>query len=216
MKSRLIPRSLLGIAIIAVLAGFWLQRDAVDFHLLDSWLRQMGWTAPVLFVALYASGTVVCFPAIFFTLLGGALFGPWWGALLSLLGATLGASSAFLIARYLAGNWLESKAGSRLQRLKQGVEDEGWRFVAFVRLVPLFPFVLLNYVLGLTRIPLSQYAITSLVCMAPGAVAYSWLGYVGKEAASGAENIIQQAFIALAFIATVAFLPRLVKAVSSD
>ena len=66
-----------------------------------------------------------------------------------------------------------------------GVEAEGWRFVAFVRLVPLFPFNLLNYALGLTRIPLAHYVLASLVCMAPGTIAYTWLGYAGREALAG-------------------------------
>ena len=67
----------------------------------------------------------------------------------------------------------------------QGVEEEGWRFVAFVRLVPLFPFNLVNYPFGLTRIRITESVTASFVCMAPGALAYTWLGYAGQEAASG-------------------------------
>jgi uncharacterized membrane protein YdjX (TVP38/TMEM64 family) len=74
------------------------------------------------------------------------------------------------VARYLAADWVARKAGGRLGRLIAGVEAERWRFVAFVRLVPLFPFNLSNYALGLTRIPLSHYVLASLVCMAPGAI----------------------------------------------
>ena len=76
-------------------------------------------------------------------------------------------------------------AGERLARLIRGVEEEGWRFVAFVRLVPLFPFNLMNYAFGLTRIRLGEYVVASFVCMAPGAFAYTYLGYAGREAASG-------------------------------
>ncbi len=91
------------------------------------------------------------------------------------------------------------------------MEAEGWRFVAFVRLVPLFPFNLLNYVLGLTRIPLLPYLVTTWICMLPGAVAYTWLGYVGREAAAGGEDIIRKGLLALGLLVAVAFLPRLVK-----
>ena len=76
-----------------------------------------------------------------------------------------------MIARHLASDWVAARAGKGLGRLMCGVEEEGWRFVAFVRLVPLFPFNLVNYAFGLTQIRLSRYVVTSLLCMAPGAFA---------------------------------------------
>jgi uncharacterized membrane protein YdjX (TVP38/TMEM64 family) len=81
----------------------------------------------------------------------------------------LGATLAFVIARYVASDWVAERSSDRLGRLMRGVEEEGWRFVAFVRLVPLFPFNLVNYAFGLTRIRLREYVLASLVCMAPGA-----------------------------------------------
>ena len=117
---------------------------------------------------------------------------------------------AFLLARYIASEWVERKTGGRLKQLKEGVEGEGWRFVAFVRLVPLFPFNLLNYALGLTRVKLSHYIIASYLCMLPGAIAYTYLGYAGREAVAGGEGLIQKSLLALALLAVVAFLPRLI------
>lgn len=90
-----------------------------------------------------------------------------------------------------------------------GVEAEGWRFVALVRLVPLFPFNLTNYALGLTRIGFVPYVITSLVCMAPGAIAYTWLGHAGREAMAGNGAAINYGLLALGLLAAIAFLPRL-------
>ena len=95
----------------------------------------------------------------------------------------------------------------------RGVEEEGWRFVAFVRLVPLFPFNLMNYAFGLTRIRFRDYVLASFVCMAPGALAYTYLGYAGREAAFGQAGAIRKAVLALALLAAVAFLPRLVRMV---
>ena len=114
-------------------------------------------------------------PARILSLLGGALFGPVWGTLWNLLGALLGATLAFLIARSVGAEWVAQRLGGRLRRLVEGVEAEGWRFVALMRLVPLVPFNLLNYALGLTRISLRAYILASAVCMLPGAVAYTWL-----------------------------------------
>jgi rhodanese-related sulfurtransferase len=96
------------------------------------------------------------------------------------------------------------------------VEAEGWRFVAFVPLVPLFPFNLLNYALGLTQIPLTQYVLASLVCMAPGTLAYAWLGYAGREALADNRSAINYALIALALLAAVALLPRLIRRLRGD
>jgi len=77
--------------------------------------------------------------------------------------------------------------------------------------VPLFPFNLLNYAFGLTRIGLSEYVLASFVCMAPGAVAYTYLGYAGLEAASGRAGAIHKALLALALLAAIVFLPRVVR-----
>ena len=142
---------------------------------------------------------------------GGALFGPFWGSLWNLAGATLGATFAFLVARYIAGDWVARKAGGLLKRIIDGVDAEGWRFVAFVRLVPLFPFNLSNYVLGLTRIPLHHYVSATLLCMVPGTVAYTWLGHAGRGALAGETEAIRYVLLALGLLAAIALLPRLIQ-----
>ena len=177
---------------------------------LDSWLASLGSWAPIGYVIIYALATVAFVPGAIFALIGGALFGPIWGSLWNLLGGTLGATFAFLVARYVGGGWVERKAGGLLKRLIDGVDAEGWRFVAFVRLVPLFPFNLSNYVLGLTRIPLHHYMITTLVCMAPGAVAYTWLGHAGRGALTGEADTVRYGLLALGLLAAIALLPRLI------
>ncbi len=197
-----------GLATAVVLAVLF--RDHFDANALQRWIEGLGYAGPLAFVALYALGTVLFLPGLALTLAGGALFGPVIGTLLNLSGATIGATLAFLAARHLGSDWVERRVGGRLKRLKDGVDHEGWRFVAFVRLVPLFPFNLLNYALGLTGIRLRHYVIASLVFMLPGATAYTWLGYAGREAISGDQGLIEKVLIALALLATVAFLPRLI------
>lgn len=212
MKSgRLLPRVLLALGIAAAIAAAWTFRDALNAAWLESWLSGFGALAPLGYLGAYVIGTVAFLPGTLFALAGGALFGPLWGALLNLTGATLGAGLAFLIARYLAGEWVARRTGGRLTRLVEGVEVEGWRFVAFVRLVPLFPFNLTNYALGLTRIGLVPYVATSFVTMAPGAVAYTWIGYAGREALAGDASAIRYGVMALGLLAAIAFLPRLLK-----
>ena len=184
-------------------------RDQLSVQQLTGWVRQLGWLAPLVFIACYAIATVFFLPGLLFTLAGGVLFGPLYGTLYNLVGATIGATLAFLTARYIAYDWVTQRTGNRLQQLVKGVEEEGWRFVAFVRLVPFIPFNLLNYALGLTRLRLSHYIITSFIFMAPGGAAYTYLGYAGREVAGGGEDFIKKALLALAVIATIAFASRI-------
>jgi uncharacterized membrane protein YdjX (TVP38/TMEM64 family)/rhodanese-related sulfurtransferase len=204
------PRLLLALALAAGIALAVIYREHLDTAALTAWIASAGWAGPLVFMGIYAIATVLFLPGSLLTLAGGALFGPLWGTLYNLTGATLGAGLAFLVARYLAADWVQARSGGILKRLVTGVEAEGWRFVAFTRLVPVFPFNLLNYALGLTRIPFPAYLLASATCMLPGALAYTWLGYAGREAAAGGEGLIQKGLIALALLAALAFLPRLV------
>jgi uncharacterized membrane protein YdjX (TVP38/TMEM64 family)/rhodanese-related sulfurtransferase len=206
----LLPRLALALLLVMAAAAAVVYRDRLDPAALDAWLGALGPWAPIGYVALYALATVAFVPGAIFGLAGGALFGPVWGSLWNLLGATLGATLAFLVARYVAGDWVERRAGGFLKRLIEGIDAEGWRFVALVRLVPLFPFNLSNYALGLTRIPLGHYVGATLTCMVPGVVAYTWLGYAGRGALTGDTGVVRYGLLALGLLAAIALLPRLV------
>lgn len=209
-----LQRSLLALVLVGAIILAFIYRDQIDVETLEAWVTSAGLVGPLLFMALYAIATVLFLPGSVLTLAGGALFGPIWGTFYNLTGATLGAVLAFFVARYLASDWVQARVGKgtgdRIGRLVKGVEAEGWRFVAFTRLVPLFPFNLLNYALGLTRIPFVHYLVASYVFMLPGAIAYTYLGYAGREAIAGGEGLIQKGLIALALLAAAAFLPRLI------
>jgi uncharacterized membrane protein YdjX (TVP38/TMEM64 family) len=212
MKRRVLVIRLVVVAgLVGAVVWVTLHREYLQAAQLEHELGRFGSATPILFVLLYSIATVLFAPGSILTVTGGALFGPAWGTLWNLIGATLGATFAFLIARYLGSDWVARRAGERLARLIRGVEEEGWRFVAFVRLVPLFPFNLVNYAFGLTRIALGEYVLASFVCMAPGSLAYTYLGYAGRVAASGQTGSIHKALLALALLAAVAFLPRLVR-----
>jgi uncharacterized membrane protein YdjX (TVP38/TMEM64 family)/rhodanese-related sulfurtransferase len=211
-----IPRLLLGLAVLAGALFMVVNRNRLDPAAIEGAVRDFGLWGPVAHVLLFALGTVLFVPGVLFGLIGGGLFGPVRGTLLNLAGATLGATTAFLIARYVVADWVRAQAAGRLERLIKGVEDEGWRFVAFTRLVPLIPFNLLNYALGLTRIPLTPYVLASLICMIPGTLAYTWLGHAGREAIAGNEAAIRYGLPGLALLAAVAFVPRLVRRFKSE
>jgi uncharacterized membrane protein YdjX (TVP38/TMEM64 family) len=209
--SAIARRAAIGALLIAGLgAGIYYGRSLN----VDALLRVAGAAkeaAPIAFVAVYALATVLFIPGSMLTLAGGALFGPVAGTFYSLTGATLGATLAFLAARYLARGWATRRLRGGLAEFVRGVDDEGWRFVAFVRLVPLLPFNLLNYALGLTGIRLWQYVATSYVAMLPGAAAYTYLGYAGREAFAGADTFLRNALIGAGLLAVALYLPRLVR-----
>ena len=208
-------RLLFRLALALVLAGGagWVltHRQTLDVHAIEAWIAGLGAWGPVGFILLYTAGTVLFFSGALLSLAGGALFGPVWGTVFNLAGAVAGSTVAFLIARTLGGDWIARRMGGRLKRVIEGVEAEGWRFVALTRLVPLVPFNLLNYALGLTRIPLASYVLASAVCMLPGAIAFTWLGYAGRSAATGDASALRYGLFGLGALAAIAFLPRLVR-----
>lgn len=212
MTRHRVVRAALLLAVAGGAALAWaLLHGRLDPNAVQAAVGEPGALAPLIFVAAFAAATVVFLPGSLFGLAGGVLFGPLWGAVWNLIGGTLGATIAFLIARFVGGGWIAASAGGRLETVLSGVAAEGWRFVALTRLVPIVPFNALNYVLGLTRIPLWHYVLATLVCMAPGALAYAWLGHAGRAAAAGGGDALRYAALGLAALALVAFAPRLAR-----
>ena len=200
------------VAVVGVALAFGVMfPDKLDSKALEASIAGLGEWAAFAFVASFALATVLFVPGSLFGLAGGALFGPLWGTILNLLGASLGATIAFLVARHTGADWIAARTGGRLKRIVAGVEAEGWRFVAMTRLVPIVPFNVLNYALGLTRIRLSHYVIATLICMLPGTAAYSWLGHAGRTALQGDKATFQYGLLGLALLALIAFLPPLVR-----
>jgi uncharacterized membrane protein YdjX (TVP38/TMEM64 family) len=147
-------------------------------------IKGLGWLAPVFFLLLYCLATILLLPTLVLTLAGGALFGPLLGAIFNLIGATLGAACAFCISRYLAIDWGSSYDKSKLSKLIAGVERGGWQFAALLRLVPIVPFNLVNYGLGMTRIRFRSYLITTFVFLAPAEIVYTYCGYASRDVLS--------------------------------
>ncbi|MBI2798684.1 MAG: VTT domain-containing protein [Gammaproteobacteria bacterium] len=209
--------SRVGLLLLLVLGVGWalLHRDDFSAEALGRWVQSFGLAGPLVFMAAYALATVLFLPGAVLTLAGGALFGTIWGTVYSLTGATVGAVLAFLIARYIVSDWLAQRLDATLPNLMRGIQAEGWKFVAFVRLVPIFPFNVLNYALGLTQIKFSHYVLASYVFMLPGAAAYSYLGYIGREAAAGRTGVVHTGLITVGVVALMSFLPIFIKKLRS-
>jgi uncharacterized membrane protein YdjX (TVP38/TMEM64 family) len=141
---------------------------------LRRWILSLGAWGPAVFVLLYAVAVVVALPGSALTVAAGALFGSVLGIIVVSIASTLGASLAFLVSRYFArgavAQWLSDK--EKFQKLDRMTEEHGAIMVALTRLVPLFPFNILNYGFGLTRVRFWTYVFWSWLCMLPGTVLY--------------------------------------------
>ena len=176
-----------------------------------AWVDSLGVWAPVVFIVGYAVCTVAFVPGSLLTLAGGILFGLGAGTAYVLLGATLGSGAAFLISRYLARGMIEKRlqGNERFALIDKAVGEEGLKIVFLLRLVPFFPFIWLNYGLGLTRVRFLDYLIAG-VGMAPGTFLYVYYGKaIGSLAALSQGQTVEKGteqwvFLGLGLVAAIA------------
>lgn len=178
-----------------------------------AWIQGLGPVGAIVFIGLYSLATVLFVPGSVLTLGAGVVFGVVWGSLYVFIGATLGATLAFLVGRYLARNWVAQRieGNTKFSAIDAAVAREGLKIVVLTRLSPVFPFIVLNYAFGITQVSLKDY-ILGCVGMIPGTVMYVYIGSLaGSLATLGSNsNLSQSAQTAqwgiriIGFIATVA------------
>jgi uncharacterized membrane protein YdjX (TVP38/TMEM64 family) len=176
----------IAIVLAVVAALFFLgKRAGAAVPRFAEWVQGLGVWGPVVFILGYAVATVAFVPGLLLTLAAGAIFGLWRGTVYVMVGATLGAALAFLVARYAARRAIERRmAGNeRFAAIDRAVAREGRKIVFLLRLSPVFPFNLLNYALGLTRVRFADYLVAS-IGMLPATLLYVYAGkLVGDVAA---------------------------------
>lgn len=202
-----IAGALIGLAVLVVLG-----REApVVLPRFTTWVGSLGAWGPLAFIAGYSIAPVIFAPAFLLTLAAGAIFGFVKGVLYVMIGATIGATLAFLTGRYLARHFVEGLLARepRLALIDRAVERHGFRLVALLRMSPAVPFVLLNYALGLSRVRLLDYVAAS-IGMLPVVALYVYSGKVAGDLASLAGGVapprgpLYYATIALGLVSTVA------------
>jgi uncharacterized membrane protein YdjX (TVP38/TMEM64 family) len=166
-------------ALIVAAAGLVVRSQAGRIPVVLDWVRAQGVLAPMAYGAIYALAVPLFVPGSLLTLAAGALFGLWPGIPVVFAGAVAGSSLAFLVSRYVARPWVEAWATShaRFSAVDRAVAAEGRRMVFLLRLTPLVPFTILNYLLGLTRIRWRDMVVAS-PGMLPGTVLYVYYGHV--------------------------------------
>ena len=145
---------------------------------IKTWVEGFGRIAPLVYIGLYLVSTVFFLPGSPVTVLAGFVFGPLWGIFYASIASIISVSVAFLIARYVARDLVESwvKDNAQFRKIDEQVEEQGWRILMFTRLVPIFPFNLQNYAYGLTSIRFSTYVLVSAIFMLPGTAVFVQLG----------------------------------------
>ena len=165
-----------------------------------------------LFVLTYVAVTGLSLPgALILTLAGGFLFGAVWGMLFVNLGATTGATLAFLASRYLLRDWVERKFGKWLVPVQKGFEQNAFSYLLTLRLIPLFPFFAVNLVSGLTRVNVGTYVAATALGIIPGSFVYA---YAGRQLGTinSLKDIVSPGVIgALVLLGLLALVPALYK-----
>jgi len=149
------------------------------------WVQNLGPFGAIAFMGIYSLATVLFIPGVLLTLGGGAVFGVVLGTVYVFLAASIGATLAFLLGRYLLRSWVSKriKGNVKFSSIDDAIAKEGLKIVILTRLSPVFPFTLLNYALGLTQVSLKDYLL-GFVGMLPGTVLYVYLGsLIGNVAA---------------------------------
>jgi uncharacterized membrane protein YdjX (TVP38/TMEM64 family) len=220
-KSPLVP-ILVGLAVLVAL--FFLFRALpvkewlVSFQL---YVKGLGFAGYVLYALVYAVCCVLFVPASVLTLGAGAIYGLGTGTAVVLVGATLGATLSFLLAKTVLRRRIEgmTSGNAKFQALDRAIGKEGAKIVFLVRLAPVFPFTYINYAFGLTSVRTLPYVVASFFGMIPGTFAYVYLGSAAAGAASGEANttkkIVQIVGAAIALVVTIFVARVATKAIKS-
>jgi uncharacterized membrane protein YdjX (TVP38/TMEM64 family) len=179
----------LGLAAVALLIA--LGRSAGDaIPAFTAWVDELGAWGPTVFVLGYAASVVAFIPASLLTIAAGAIFGVASGTAYVFVAATLGAALAFLVSRHLARGAVERRlAGNeKFASIDRAVGEQGRKIVFLLRLSPIFPFNVLNYALGLTRVGFADYVVAS-VGMLPATLLYVYSGKVAGDVAALAGGV---------------------------
>ena len=207
-KSALSWKTVLGgLSLVALMAAAHFLPVAAGFQHVDTWMKGSGQAAPLIFVGLYAAGTVLFVPGSVMTIAAGILFGFWAIPVVS-AGATLGAALAFLVARYLARERVAKliAANEKFRAVDKAVGERGGKLIGLLRLSPVIPFNLSNYFFGLTNVGFWPYVFASWLGMLPGCCLYVYLGAAGKAGLDGQHrphSTAEYVFLGTGLVATV-------------
>jgi uncharacterized membrane protein YdjX (TVP38/TMEM64 family) len=220
---RLVPIAILAAGLVVFFAfdlGHYLSLDALKQNrkLLMAWVEGYGAAAAIGYMAIYAVVIAFSLPAgAILTITGGFLFGPLIGASLTVVAATLGATALFLAARHAFADYLRDKAGPAVRKMEDGFNEDAFNYLLVLRLIPLFPFWLVNLVPALLGVGLGNFVVATAIGIVPGTIVYALLGdglgaVIEAGGALDLAIVFEPRFLApLIGLAVLALLPVLYK-----
>lgn len=172
------------------------------------WVRRQGAWGPSLLAATYVLGCLLFVPGSILNMAAGFLFGVTLGIFSTLIGGTVGAVAAFLVGRFLARGWVQGVMSGRrrFQAIDRAVDREGFKIVLLTRLSPIYPFNLLNYAFGLTKVSLRDYVVATFIGIIPSTVMYVCLGKAARsltDLVSGEADMGRQVLLGVGLVVTV-------------
>lgn len=201
-NARPLSLAIAGVVVLVAVAVAWSILPLGGWlHALRGWMAALGWRGALAFAAIYVLGAVLLAPEALLTVVAGYVYG-FWGLPLVLVAATIGAGLAFLLARYVLREPVRRLLAGRrdLAAIDDAIRRDGWKIVGLLRLSPLIPFNLQNYLFGATGIPFGQFVAATFVGIIPGAALYIAAGALGG--ASEGSGPIRWLLLAIGLVAT--------------
>jgi uncharacterized membrane protein YdjX (TVP38/TMEM64 family) len=169
---------------------YWLQKNYKQFSPKDfrDWIMQWGLLAPILFIVLYTLRPFVLFPSSIFAITSGLSFGFYWGCIYTYLGS-LGGGLVTYFAINRLGRFRKNKQwkNERYEKIRSNIENEGFRYVLLLRLLPVLNYDLVSYLTSITSIKFKDYAIATAIGIIPGTLAYT---YLGTSMTAGSKEVV--------------------------
>ena len=209
---RKVARLTLAVVLIAAITLSFLYRDSIGLEQLKAWIEGLPWWESVpAYLLIHILGSLLFVPRLVLGGAAGALFGWFWGTILGLAGGTLGGLAGFWLVRFLSADSVKLPDVPTIERWIARAEAQGWRLVLTVRLIPVLPHFVVNYVFGLSRVSTSGYLIGTVLGMVPTAVIFANLGATSRELleGSGSYAVLAAWGIGLLFVSWI--VPKLIK-----
>ncbi|KIQ94283.1 TVP38/TMEM64 family inner membrane protein ydjZ [Anoxybacillus thermarum] len=170
------------------------------------WILSFGVLAPLVFIGLYTVRPFLFFPASILSLAAGLAFGAWWGTIFTVIGATLGASLSFFVAKKFGERVIQESWKKKTIKLQAQLKKNGFMYVLLLRLIPIFPFDFISYLAGIVNVKFTHFLFATWIGIIPGTFAYNFLG---SSFASGNRIII---IIAVIVFLIISFVPIMTNA----
>lgn len=197
------------VLVAGLIAVLWF-RSAIDARVIAGWLdNQPLWQKVAEYLALHVAASLFFVPRLFMGIVAGVMLGAWWGSLFSVVGGTLGAYAGFVLVRFVNSGAVRLRETPAIGAWMARAERQGWRAVFIVRLIPVLPHSLVNYVFAISKVSTVGYLLGSVLGLIPTSVVYANLGASGRGIAEGTSDYAMLAVWVVGLVFLAWLLPKL-------